>query len=191
MGLFQGSFLAKYLSLLSFLALFVAGFQLLGRDWTSAVVSLFGSIALSYVGYRLAGGRANPSLYEKLDLFEILRLHASSWPRGKIRIGFHILRDQRSLLSRLESVGKMNTGRKSDRQFIRDATFRDRDAFDAVREEMVIKTTHDGRAQHWDGFGQTRKEDWFREAEIILDVDASLAELIGRACERERARRQR
>lgn len=177
--LYQGSRASKFLGGVSFVLLLFGIAVLLGGHWFLTVACVVASTAAAFVSYRLSGGRQNPQIYADLDLFRLIGYAVQS---GNARIGFHSLRTQDGIASALQSVG-FPLSTKDIRQEIRRLIVKDRRAFDACRDLMVIQTVHGGREHFWNGFGELKPVQWFNEAEIIIDIQSSATAVINRLFE--------
>lgn len=123
--------------------------------WKIAILWFAFSIVTGYISYHIAGGRRNPAIggarypiptgpddiasikrfsdWKEKDLYDLIK-HVST--SGQAKIGFHSLRDQSLLLSKLESIGIKKKPSEETRQFIRDKIVMDRRAFDICRDNI-------------------------------------------------------
>jgi hypothetical protein len=194
--LFGGNFWSKLLFLCSFLFLCLTGITLMSKmqtydpiskeilssetPWKTAVLLFILALVTGFIAYRLAGGKRNPAIWEGKDLYDLLKHTALS---GHAKIGFHSLRDQNLLLSKLESIGIRKKLSQDIRQFIRDKIVTDRRAFDICRDNIVIQMIHNGKEWFWDGYGNKTTAQFFNEAEIIFDLNSSVDYIFSEAFE--------
>jgi len=178
-SLYQGSQTSKFFGGLSFILLLIGVGVLVGGHWLIAIVCIVVGITAGFVGYKLSGGRENPQLYSNLDLFGLVDYAVRS---GNARIGFHSMRNQESIISVLQTAG-ISFPSTDIRQEIRKLITKDRRAFEACRDLMVIQTVHGGREYFWNGFGEPKPVQWFHEAEIIIDIQSNTKALINRLFE--------
>lgn len=169
--LYKGSSLSKAFGFISFVLLIFSVFQLITSNWALGIFGIVLSIATAYIGYRFAGGRRNPAIWKGKDLYDLIK-HVSM--SGQAKIGFHSLRDQSLLLTKLESIGIKKKPFEDIRQFIRDKVIMDRRAFDICRDNIIIQMIHDGKEWFWDGYGNKKTAQYFHEAEIIFDLKSSV-----------------
>ena len=89
---------------------------------------------------------------------------------GRVRIGFHRLRDQTSLLRRLDRIGIRKGLFKNSRQFLRDAIAMNQSAFRAVIDMICIEGLHDGRTKFWNGLGQEADAQIYFQTEVMFEI---------------------
>lgn len=177
--LYQGSTASKFFGAVSFLLLVLGIGVFFSGRWVLTIACVAMSTAAAFLSYKLSGGRENPQLYANLDLFGLVAHAAHS---GSARIGFHSLRSQDEIVSRMEAVG-LALSSEDRRQHIRTLIVKDRRAFNSCRDLMVIQTVHGGREHFWDGFGNRKPLRFFHEAEIIIDINSTTQALINRLLE--------
>jgi hypothetical protein len=182
-NLFGGNWRSKFLFVLSFIFLCLAVVILVSKiqiydpvskeitssetPWKIVILFfLFSSIA-GYVAYRFAGGRKNPSTWKDENLHKLLRHTVLS---GQAKIGLHTLRDQKLLLKKLKSIGLEKKWSEDPRQFIREKVIKDPEAFNVLRDDVIIKMIHNRKEWFWDGHGNKKTAQCFHEAEIIFDI---------------------
>ncbi len=183
---FGGSLLSKSLFGVSFLLLCLSGVMFLSKiedydpiskqvissktPWGSVLILLFLGIVIGWISYHLAGGKRNPTIWAEMNLYALLKHAALS---GDARIGFHMLRDQQSLMSKLESFGFTKSPYANTRDFIREEIIKNPKAFEALRDKILIEIIHNGEENFWDGYGKKRTAAFFHEAEILFDLNSS------------------
>lgn len=171
--------IAKVITKVSYLVIIAGIIVLLGGHWVITLVCLVVAGIMNVVGYRMAGGAENAELYAGLDLPGLVGYAVTS---GNARIGFHSLGSQETLVERMCNHG-VNISAGNVREEIRRAVVKDRGAFEACRDLMVIQTVRGGREHFWDGFGTPKPVQWFHEAEIIIDFQPSTDALARRLFE--------
>lgn len=169
--------IGKALHALACIAL-LSGLVVLAKGHWVQTIACFVVAGISAVaGYKLSGGAENPEIYADLDLFGLVAYAVTS---ANARIGFHGMRSQEELVNRLREKGLAITDASGLRDQIRSMILKDRDAYDACRDLIVIQTVHGGREHFWDGHGNPKPVAWFNQAEIIVDVRSTSEKLIQR-----------
>ena len=193
---FGGRLLSKVLFAFSFILLCLSGAMFLSKiedydliskqvissrtPWGSAVALLCLGIATGWISYRLAGGKRNPTIWADMNLYTLLKHAALS---GNARIGFHTLRDQQLLISKLESFGFVKSPGANTRDFIRQEIIKHPKAFEALRDKILIEMIHNGEENFWDGYGKKKTAAFFHEAEILFDIEPSCDYMFYKALE--------
>jgi len=186
-NLSRGNWLSKSLFVLSFIFLCLTGITLISKSetydpiskkiisseipWEIAILWFVLSLITSYIAYRLAAGRRNPSLWKDKNLYDLLKHVALS---GQARISFHSLRDQKVLLDKLDSIGVKKRALEDVRKFIREKIINDRKVFNVLQDDIIIQMIHNGKEWFWDGYGNKKTAQYFHEAEIIFDIKSSV-----------------
>ena len=89
---------------------------------------------------------------------------------GRVRVGFHLMRDQSPLYHRLAQVG-IRKGFFSDRrQFLRDTITRNSSAFRAVIDMICIHGVHDGRERFWNGLSGESDAQLHLQSEVMFEI---------------------
>jgi len=166
----QRNKLSKFLFIIHWLLLASAVLLFISGQWKFGLLFLGLAGVSIFFSYRLAGGRQNPIIWEDKSLYEVFRNAVDS---GEAKIGFHSLRDQKSLLTNLESAGIKKSPFKDTRQFLRDKIADDPRAFQICQNNMIIQMIHEGKQFFWDGYGKQRDMQYFHEAEIIVDLKSA------------------
>jgi len=105
------------------------------------------------------------------NLFELLKNAAKS---EQAKIGFHRYRNQKQLLSKLETIGLKKFFFEDARLFIKNKIINDSKAFDALRDYIHIEMNHKGKVWCWDGYGNIKTLEQFYKKEIIFNLEPSL-----------------
>lgn len=166
----QGSKLSKFLFIMNWLFLGFAVLFFISGHWKFGLLFLGVAGGTAFISYRLAGGRQNPIIWKDKSLYDLFKNALES---GEAKIGFHSLRDQKSLLTNLASAGIKKSPFKYTRQFLRDKITNNPHAFQICQGNMIIQMIHKGEQLFWDGYGKRREKQYFHEAEIIVDLKTS------------------
>lgn len=89
---------------------------------------------------------------------------------GRIRVGFHSMRDQSPLYYRLNQVGIRKGFFEDRRQFLRDTITKKPSAFRAVIDMVCIHGFHEGRERFWNGFGAESDAQLHLQSEVMFEV---------------------
>jgi len=89
---------------------------------------------------------------------------------GKLRIGFHSLRDQAELISRLRLIGKRKIVFQNRRAFLRRIITSDLSAYRSVFDLTCIHGINDGHEIFWDGLGSEVTAAHYLISEIFYDI---------------------
>lgn len=106
---------------------------------------------------------------------------------GRIRIGFHRMRDQSPLYYRLYQVGLRKGFLRHRRQFLRDTITKNSSAYRAVIDMVCIHGVYEGRERFWNGIGADSDPQLYLQSEILFEIsqvaqefDAMLKRSVGR-----------
>jgi len=167
---FGGNVIAKFLFGFHWILFVFAILLFILGLWKIGIAIVIIAISISIISYRLAGGKRNPFIWKDKNLYDLLK-HAAL--TGKAKIGFHSLRDQNGLLNKLKSIGIEKKENDDVRSFIRNTIVKNGEAFNVLRDNIIIQTIHDGKEWFWDGYGNQKPVDFFHEAEIIFNLNSS------------------
>lgn len=94
----------------------------------------------------------------------------------EIKIGFHLMRDQRVLVERLREVGLSRPWFGDTRQFLRDTICPDESAYRSVIDLVCVWGIQNGREQFWDGLGASVDGSYHDHAEILFSLESKVNE---------------
>jgi len=89
-------------------------------------------------------------------------------------VGFHRMRNQASLLHRLNQVGFSKPFLSNSRQFLRDTITTKLSAYRAVIDLVCIHGFHDGRDRFWNGLGTESDARFYLYSEILFNVSPAV-----------------
>jgi len=97
---------------------------------------------------------------------------------GRVRVGFHRMRDQSPLYTRLAQLG-IRKGFFSDRrQFLRDTITSKASAFRAVIDMVCIHGVHDGHESFWNGLGGESDPQLHLQSEVMFEISQVAAAFV-------------
>jgi hypothetical protein len=97
---------------------------------------------------------------------------------GRVRIGFHAIRDQAPLYGRLALIGIGRVGFPAGRPFLREIITCRPSAFRAIIDMVCIHGVQDGRERFWNGLGAELDAQLHPQSEIMFDVSQVLDEFV-------------
>lgn len=98
--------------------------------------------------------------------------------QGKLRIGFHSMRDQQILFDRMNKIGITRFPFTNRRQFLRNVITQKLSAFKIVNDLVCIHGVYDGREVFWNGLGAEEHPQWHLKSEIQYDLGNHTSEYI-------------
>lgn len=166
-----GIFAYKALFIIHWILIVIAIFLFYIGRWEFGLPTIVIALFLAYISYRSAGGKRNPDIWKGKDLYERLKYAAYI---TNAQIGFHSFRDQGQLLDKLGKIGIRKKTNEKTRQFIRDKIVDNRQAFNILREDVIIQMVHNNKELFWDGFGKKTSAQLFYKAEVIFNLKSSI-----------------
>lgn len=94
---------------------------------------------------------------------------------GRVRVGFHRMRDQSPLYRRLDQVGIRKAFFADGRQFLRDAITKEPSAFRAVIDMICIHGVHEGQERFWNGLGAESDAKLYLQSEVMFEISQAAA----------------
>ena len=151
-----------------------------GGHWVLAIIFFVVAIIIAIISYKISGGAENPEIYEEKDIFDLIKYAVKS---SNARVGFHSLRSQKEILTRLQNGGILVSESSDVRKQIRKLIVTDRTTFELCRDLIVIQTLYKVHEYFWDGYGNPKTVNWFNQAEIIIDIQSGSLALVQRLFE--------
>jgi hypothetical protein len=93
-----------------------------------------------------------------------------------IKIGFHLMRDQKVLVDRLGGIGITKGWFSDRRQFLRDTICRNISAYKSVVDLVCIWGARDGHEYFWDGLGERAEPHHYECAEVLFSLETQVSE---------------
>lgn len=97
---------------------------------------------------------------------------------GRVRVGFHRMRDQSPLYKRLAQVGIRKGFFSEHRQFLRDTITGNASAFRAVIDMICIHGVHDERERFWNGIGGESDHQLHLQSEVMFEISQVAAAFV-------------
>jgi hypothetical protein len=94
--------------------------------------------------------------------------------KGKVRVGFHGMRDQAILFQRLERIGIKKGFFKEGRQFLRDSITKNISPFRAVCDLICLHGIHNGKENYWNTLGKEVDAQFYLQAEILYNLSLNV-----------------
>jgi hypothetical protein len=108
---------------------------------------------------------------------------------GRVRVGFHRMRDQSALYHRLNQIGIRKGFFADRRQFLRDVIAKKPSAFRAVIDMVCIHGVHDGRERFWNGLGAEADVQLHLQSEALFEISQVADVFVASLNELNRSRR--
>jgi hypothetical protein len=108
---------------------------------------------------------------------------------GRVRVGFHRMRDQSALYHRLNQIGIRKGLFANRRQFLRDVMTKKPSAFRAVVDMVCIHGVHDGRERFWNGLGAEADAQFHLQSEVLFEISQVADVFVASLHELNRSRR--
>jgi len=89
---------------------------------------------------------------------------------GRVRVGFHSMRDQSVLYQRLRQIGMKKGIFANGRQFLRNRITKQLPAFRAVNDLICVHGVHDGRERFWNGLGAEGDSQLYLQSEVLYEI---------------------
>ncbi|TKS60349.1 MAG: hypothetical protein EWM73_03135 [Nitrospira sp.] len=89
---------------------------------------------------------------------------------GRVRVGFHTMRDQSPLYHRLDQIGIRKSFMADRRQFLRDTITKKPLAFRAIIDMVCVHGVYEGRERFWNGLGSESDAQLYLQSEVLFDV---------------------